>query len=170
MHLITPSVGRVVYFHPHDRHPEMRWVDRNQPMAAIVALVNSDTNLNLTVFDQEGNSFAVQNVTLVHDIDAGPIPDAHFAFWMPYQLGQARRAAEADAIQASAAEQTGITGDGVTGVILTADSDLDLLDGGFGDSLDTPPAAAPLKVEGTSDGATDGADAAGAELADSNIP
>jgi hypothetical protein len=101
---ITPSVGRIVWFYrrsdAHDyialhRHAPNAPV---QPCAAIIAHVIDDEHVTLTVLDHDGRAHGVPNVWLRAD-DTVPLPDELdcFASWMPYQLGQAAKTAQAEA-------------------------------------------------------------------------
>lgn len=89
--MIVPTVGRIVWYHPllrgmgvGDPGPD----PRGQPLAAIVTHVWSDTCVNLTVHDVNGNTYGRTSVLLVQD---GPVPDQNYAEWMPFQRGQAKK-------------------------------------------------------------------------------
>lgn len=79
--VITPTVGRVVWFRDHDDDP--------QPQAAMVVYVWHDRMVNLVVFDHEGNRGAATSIALRQEGD--PVPDMPYAEWMPYQVGQAKK-------------------------------------------------------------------------------
>lgn len=79
--MIKPTVGRIVWYHPAKADPGPNPGD--QPLAAIVTHVWSDTCINLAVFDANGQTYNRTSVLLVQD-DA-PRPDAFYAEWMPYQ-------------------------------------------------------------------------------------
>ena len=79
--MIKPTIGRVVWFH-HGK-------DGQQPLAALVAYVHSDTMVNLAVFDPNGVPFNKTSVTLVQE--GAPIPAGMYCEWMPYQKGQAAK-------------------------------------------------------------------------------
>jgi hypothetical protein len=83
--MITPTVGRVVWYWPHvsARH--------SQPHAAIVAYVWGDNMVNLAVVDQNGTWYAATSVLLVQD---DTVPESAHAAWMPYQKGQAAKTEE----------------------------------------------------------------------------
>lgn len=86
--MILPTVGRVVWFHPHvdtGRDPN------GQPLAAIVAKVIDDRIVNLGVFNADGTMSAAQHVTLLQDGDELADPEAAYAEWMPFQKGQAAK-------------------------------------------------------------------------------
>jgi hypothetical protein len=83
--MIEPSVGRIVWYHPHvDQGGD---VD-GQPHAAIVAKVLDPRLINLAVINENGSLYARQNVVLLQDDDAAD-PDGDYADWMPFQKGQA---------------------------------------------------------------------------------
>jgi hypothetical protein len=81
--MIKPTNGRVVWFHPAGSSPE------EQPNAAIIAHVWSDTCVNLAIFDHNG---AASNQTSVFLYQGGSErPSSQYAEWMPYQQGQAAK-------------------------------------------------------------------------------
>lgn len=85
--MIKPTIGRVVWFqpsHPADQLP------REQPYAALIAYVHSDTCINVGGFDQNGNHFSACSVKLLQDEDVPPAT-GYYAMWMPSQKGQAAR-------------------------------------------------------------------------------
>lgn len=82
--MITPTIGRVVWFHPASNEASSL-----QPIcAAIVARVWSDTMVNLAVFDADGKSHSCTSVPLIQD-DQTPPALGYYCEWMPYQKGQA---------------------------------------------------------------------------------
>ena len=83
---ITPTVGRVVHYHPGSADGMARG---GQPLAAIVTYVHSDTCVNLTVFDSNGESYGRTSVLLAQP--GANRPAANFCEWMPYQVGQAAK-------------------------------------------------------------------------------
>jgi hypothetical protein len=85
--MIKPTVGRVVWF-----WPKMQ-ARTEQPLAAIVASVHSDTMVNLGVFD--GYSIPVSHTSVFLFQGEGLRPESAFCEWMPYQIGQAAKNAEA---------------------------------------------------------------------------
>lgn len=121
--LIPPSPGRVLWYYPSQQEIEAKQIaiyDQGQPLAATVAYVFSDRLVNLSVVDQSGAQFRRTSVTLLQEDDERPhSSEGPYATWMPYQLGQAAKAAEAGAAQAPAtvgvdpaapgADQTAIT-------------------------------------------------------------
>jgi hypothetical protein len=91
--MIKPTVGRVVWYHAplppnHD-----------QPNAALVAFVWSDTCVNLAVFDSDGVTSHQTSVYLWQG--DGPRPSSSYCEWMPYQQGQA---AKTEALEAKLKE------------------------------------------------------------------
>lgn len=81
---ITPTVGRVVNYWPHKSDPVTQ-LDTRQPLAAIVAYVHpGGKELNLSVFDSNGDARSRTSVPLVQDGEPKP-EDKSFAAWMPYQ-------------------------------------------------------------------------------------
>lgn len=80
--MIKPTIGRVVWFWPDIKN------ENNQPLAAVVAHVWSDTCVNLAVFD--ANGFASSRTSVLLHQEGSPQPSACFAEWMPYQIGQAK--------------------------------------------------------------------------------
>lgn len=89
--MIKPSVGRVVWYHPHKDDKIARIGD--EPLAAIVCGVWSDTCVNLVVFDANGctrkDGGMYTSVLLWQE--GAPRPEHSFAEWMPYQKGQATK-------------------------------------------------------------------------------
>lgn len=81
--MIKPSIGRVVWFYD-EKH-----LDGEQPKAALVCHVWSDTCVNLAVFDANGSASNRTSVLLYQG--EGERPSRMFAEWMPYQVGQAKK-------------------------------------------------------------------------------
>ena len=79
--MITPTVGRVVWYHPERAH--------TQPWAALITYVHSDRLVNLVAFDSEGFGKPKASVQLVQD--ANEERAANYCEWMPYQTGQAAK-------------------------------------------------------------------------------
>lgn len=80
--MIKPTIGRVVWFREVQE-------EAAQPKSALICFVHSDTEVNLAVFDHNGNPFSMRKVTLYQG--EGPRPEGIFAEWMPYQIGQAAK-------------------------------------------------------------------------------
>lgn len=72
--------------------------DGDQPLAAIVTHVWSDTCVNLAVFDSNGVSQGRTSVTLEHG--APSLNASRYCEWMPFQKGQA---AKTEALETAAA-------------------------------------------------------------------
>jgi len=87
--MIEPTVGRIVLFW---RHGKAQVDASEQPEAAIIAHVWSDSCVNLAVFDPNGITGNVTSVPLIQDGEGKP----HWFFceWMPYQKGQAAKTEE----------------------------------------------------------------------------
>lgn len=121
--LIPPTPGRVVWYYPSQHEIDAKTItliDPAKPLAATVAHVFDDRLVNLSIVDQVGAQFRRTSVQLLQEDD--PVPhtsEGPYATWMPFQLGQAAKAAEADAAQApatfgvdpaaSGADQTAVT-------------------------------------------------------------
>ena len=88
---MAPTVGRVVLFFPAAGSPIPHIP--GIPLAATVAWVENERQVNLAAVDMNGASWPQQNVQFVHDDDAYET-DAARCEWMPYQVGQAKAAAE----------------------------------------------------------------------------
>lgn len=86
--MIKPTVGRVVWFRPGSNDP--LFGETEQPLAAIIAHVQSDNAVNLGVLDTTGNHHSRQSVQLVQDGEDGSTA-AGYCEWMPYQKGQATK-------------------------------------------------------------------------------
>ena len=92
--MITPTIGRVVWYHPVDASgatPE-------QPYPALISYVHSDTLINVGGFTANGVPFAATSVSLVQD--GASAVGGSWAEWIPYQKGQA---AKTEALEAKAA-------------------------------------------------------------------
>jgi len=74
---IKPTIGRVVYFYPMG--PD------SAPNAAIICWVESDTKVNLTVFDHHGNARGRANVELWQGPEGAEPKSKAYCSWMPYQ-------------------------------------------------------------------------------------
>ena len=86
--MIKPTVGRVVWFYPGVHLSHIARVG-DQPFAATVAAVWSDTCVNIGFLDANGHHHNATSVPLIQD--DMPRPDSHFCEWMPYQKGQAAK-------------------------------------------------------------------------------
>lgn len=87
--MIKPTIGRVVWL----RRPENK---SEQPEAALVSFVHSDTCINVGGFDANGAPFARTSVYLDQGDVTRPEWATLYAEWMPYQKGQAAKAETSD--------------------------------------------------------------------------
>ncbi len=89
--MITPTVGRVVWFYPGDKDQCVR--HGNGPLAATIAHVWGDRMVNIGYLDSNGVHRIRTSVRLVQPEDSQVIDDASIGFcmWMPYQVGQAKK-------------------------------------------------------------------------------
>ena len=83
--MIVPTVGRVVWFWP-DGEVQMR--TQQQPCAAIIAQVRTNTLINIAYFDENGHAHNNTSVRLVQDEQITQEMQSPFCTWMPYQVGQ----------------------------------------------------------------------------------
>lgn len=87
--MIKPTIGRVVLFQP------TKGADaplRAQPYPALICYVHSDNCINLAYFNEGGTACSAQSVTLIQEeADKEGLTAGHFAEWMPYQVGQAKK-------------------------------------------------------------------------------
>jgi hypothetical protein len=92
--MIEPSVGRVVLYYPSKfgSDDEMAKIIY-QPLAAIICSVDSNSCVNLAVFDTNGTLHSRTSVFLLQDDDAVPA-HGRYCEWMPYQKGQAAKTEE----------------------------------------------------------------------------
>jgi hypothetical protein len=81
--MIKPTIGRVVWYHPTGT------TEIDQPHAALIAHVWSDTCVNLAAFDSNGVPYSNTSVFLYQG--DGQKPSSQYAEWMPYQQGQAAK-------------------------------------------------------------------------------
>ena len=91
--MISPTVGRVVWYHPSDDQ-RIEGQPSDQVCAAIVTYVWSDTMVNLTVLTPNGVPYGVTLVTLVQD---GAKTGGRWCEWMPFQKSQAAKTEAAEA-------------------------------------------------------------------------
>jgi hypothetical protein len=90
---IKPTVGRVVWFYTatEQQTADFSPPAAGQPLAAIVTAVKAPDSVNLAVFDAMGFQHARINVLLLQEGQAAP-EGGFYATWMPYQIGQAKKA------------------------------------------------------------------------------
>lgn len=90
---ITPTVGRKVWYHPHQYERHTDFYDSLQPFDATVVFVHSDGAVNLDVVNELAGR--VPSKTQVKLCDTYDDTIAGQCGWMPYQVQTAARAAEA---------------------------------------------------------------------------
>lgn len=96
--MITPTVGRVVWFHAGAHATNLV---SDQPLAAMITYVNEDDTINLVVFGKGGDCHQRASVPLWQG--DGDAPERRtYAEWMPYQKGQAAKLKEAEKSKAEA--------------------------------------------------------------------
>lgn len=98
MAIITPTVGRKVWYRPCPNDlvgpvpmTVVGHADSRQPLDATVIAVLGDRMVNLLVTDACGKQFPVLSATLLQDGDIIPA-NGRYAEWMPYQKTQADKA------------------------------------------------------------------------------
>lgn len=96
--LIKPTVGRKVWFRPNRPKDSPLIIDNRvvqqftaEPLDATVLCTWTDRCVNLLVVDHAGAVHAPRSVTMRQEGD--PEPGGHYCEWMPYQAGQAAKAA-----------------------------------------------------------------------------
>jgi hypothetical protein len=87
---IVPTVGRVVWYRPARNEGAAFACCDDQPLAALIARVWTDSCVNLTVFDANGHAHSRTSVPLLQADEAKP-EGGFYAEWMPYQVGQAKK-------------------------------------------------------------------------------
>lgn len=100
--MIKPTIGRVVWYHPSPADAVAKNPGDIHP--ALVTKVWSDSSINLAIFDSNGVPYPRTSVLLVQDGE--PSPASGYAEWMPYQIGQAARTAQAEALAKGFSEAT----------------------------------------------------------------
>lgn len=85
--MITPTVGRKVWYHP--ARYDMWWPEwYTQPWDATVIWVHSDTRVNVFVINPGGGTFVVTGCQLLQGEEEC---DEEYCEWMPFQRGQAAK-------------------------------------------------------------------------------
>ena len=83
--MIVPTVGRVVWWNAKSD-------PRDYPRCALIAGVNEDETVNLASFNHTGHGpTSFVNVPVIDDPDSPPEGCDVYAYWMPYQKGQASK-------------------------------------------------------------------------------
>lgn len=85
--MITPTVGRIVYYKPHEYE---RQDDNDQPYMANIVRVHSDDKIAVLVTNDRGMQGFHPSITLAQDRE----PREGECYWMPFQVGQARKDAD----------------------------------------------------------------------------
>jgi len=93
---IPPTVGRVVHYFHYDPKSD----SYTGPLSAQIAFVWSATLVNLGYLDPNGKHCSATSVYLIQDGEERP--KGHYCTWMPYQVGQAQKTAEACAVAEAA--------------------------------------------------------------------
>lgn len=101
--MISPTAGRIVWYHPAKTEMLAHALPYPTPLAAIVAYVWDDRMVNLTVFDANGAMHAKTSVKLVQDGDERPT--GSYCEWMPFQKGQAAKAEQLEKAAAFARKE-----------------------------------------------------------------
>ncbi len=92
--MIKPTVGRVVHYRTGNADIDGAMVrNGDQPLAAIITCVWSDSCVNLVVFDANGRRHERTSVLLLQEGNPQP-GGGHYCEWMPYQKGQAAKTEE----------------------------------------------------------------------------
>ncbi len=90
--MIAPTIGRILWYYPPGQSRDQ------QPYAAMVAHVWSDTCVNLAIWDANGMPHPQPPTRVLLVQNGGEVPvDGNYCTWMPYQLGQAARTIQAEA-------------------------------------------------------------------------
>ncbi len=100
MNLITPTVGRKVWFRPclfDMQGVGAMAVAPGQPLDATILAVWNDRMVNVLVHDIHGKPFPKSSVDLLQPGDNPPLdehgtPRRGYVEWMPFQAGQAKAA------------------------------------------------------------------------------
>jgi hypothetical protein len=87
--VITPTIGRVVWYWPASAEP-LQIIEPTQPFKADIVCVHADGTINLAGYDHGGAPFAESHCPLWEG--EGARPEGSCWQWMPYQKGQAAKA------------------------------------------------------------------------------
>jgi hypothetical protein len=80
--MIPPTPGRVVHYFPGPQDPTP--IYKGEPLAAHVARVINNREVNLLVIRADGITYGRHNVRLLQDDDKAP-SEGGYAAWMDYQ-------------------------------------------------------------------------------------
>lgn len=89
--MITPTIGRKVWYYPSDQDLAVTQRLGDQPYDASVVFVHGDRMVNLVVWDHIGMFFSRTSVQLLQDGDPAVGGGISYCEWMPYQKGQAAK-------------------------------------------------------------------------------
>lgn len=93
--MITPTIGRKVWYYPSDADMAGNFGMRRgpeQPLDATIIGVWAERHVNLQVIDLNGRAFFIGSATLVQPDEKAPCMDGRehgYAMWMPFQVHQA---------------------------------------------------------------------------------
>lgn len=93
MNVITPTIGRKVWYYPNGEAPGLMEAVDKSPMDATVVYVWSNGTVNLVVNDHYGRHWAFESVMLRQHDQPAPTQE-HYCEWMPFQVGQAKAVAD----------------------------------------------------------------------------
>lgn len=102
---ITPTVGRKVWYRPSEQErvgENAMTVAPGEPLDATVVAVWNDNCVNLVIFDANGMKHVRCSAYLRQGEDSLPDWVSAYAEWMPYQIGQAKKAGDQSYIRAQA--------------------------------------------------------------------
>ncbi len=89
---ITPTVGRKVWYHPHQYERDPNYYDSLQPFDATITYVHDDGTVNLDVVNESaGRCPGKTQITLCDTYDNAVCGQAG---WMPYQVKTTARMEE----------------------------------------------------------------------------
>ena len=88
MTAISPTVGRMILFHPPSDSTK-HGLEPNAICAATIAKVLPDGRLNLGVLDSNGVNHSMTEVPLIQEGETPP-KNGYYAEWMPYQKSVAK--------------------------------------------------------------------------------
>lgn len=91
---ITPTVGRKIWYHPHQYERDANYYDSRQPFDATITYVHDDGTVNLDVVNESaGRCPGKTQITLCDTYDDSVCGQAG---WMPFQVGQAKAQSAGD--------------------------------------------------------------------------
>jgi hypothetical protein len=94
--MIVPTPGRIVWYYPSSEDEKFFPCNRPEPLPGIVCHVWSEREVNLCVFDMNGYAHSMKQVKLIQPEDPPFVGVGSFCMWMPFQIGQARKASSED--------------------------------------------------------------------------